>query len=69
MTNPSLPYDPDFDGPIAAPSRTPDRGLWNALSAKHAFIAGVLTSLGAVCAVGFFVLLRILLNGTQPFGH
>jgi len=67
MTNPSLPYDPDFDPPSAAlvSSNPIHRGLWNVLSAKQAFVAGALTSLGSICAIGFFVLLAIMFNGNS----
>ncbi len=63
MTNPSVPYDPDFDEPSSAPSSKTHRGFWNALSTKQAFIVGVLTTFAVVFAVGFFVLLSIMLNG------
>ncbi|MBI5135112.1 hypothetical protein HZA86_02670 [Candidatus Uhrbacteria bacterium] len=64
MTNSSVPFDPDFDGTPSTPSssHTPNRGVFGALSAKQTFIVGVLTTFGIACAIGFFVLLKMMLQ-------
>lgn len=56
-----IPYDPDFDEPKSETKKS--KSIWNALSPKLAFIAGVLTALVIVLVIGFFVLLNLFLKG------
>ena len=55
----SIPYDPDFDTPSVSVSSS---DIMNRLTARSAFVAGVVTAVLLVGTIGFFVLLFIVLN-------
>lgn len=59
-----IAYDPDFDEPTSETKKS--KNIWNALSPKLAFIAGVLTALTIIFAIGFFLLLNMFLKGNTP---
>ncbi len=62
MTIPQL-NDSDFDQPTNAPEPSAHKSFFDQLSPKTALVAGLVGGLLVLCAIGFFILLGIMLKG------